>query len=422
MTLLERVEDIREEVIQLRRTIHQNPELAFQERNTTELIRNYLETLDIETAPNGSKTGVIGLLRGAKPGPVLALRADIDALKLTEKTELPFASRQEGVCHACGHDLHTAVLLGTAKLLKGYQAELCGTVKFLFQPAEEGLGGARSMIQNGALENPRPQYILACHTWPEMPGGSIGVRKGAMLGAADTFKITVLGKGGHAAHPHKGIDPVVTAAHIITQLQTISSRRVAPVDPVVVTVGCLSAGTVENIIPNEAVMEGTVRTQNPDTRKQVAEMITQLAEGTARAMGADAKVEYHWGIGPTMCDPELVDQISEAVTEVMGAAKLLQVPVPSMGAEDFACYLEEIPGALFRIGTYDERPESHLALHNPSTLFSEEAIPAGMAAMVGSVFKISGSNMDALLKENECRDAIDLPSSGCGSDALPSGG
>lgn len=398
MTLLERVERIQEEIIQLRRTIHQNPELAFQETDTTQLIRNYLDGLGIENAPNGTSTGVIGLLKGGKPGPVLALRADIDALRLSEKSGLSFASRREGVCHACGHDLHTAVLLGTANILKSCQAELCGTVKFLFQPAEEGLGGARSMIQNGALENPKPQYILACHTWPEMPGGSIGVRKGAMLGAADTFTITVLGKGGHAAHPHKGIDPVVIAAHIITQLQTISSRRIAPVDPVVVTVGHLSAGTVENIIPNEAVMEGTVRTQNPDTRKDVAEMIQQLAEGTAQAMGGEARVEYRWGIGPTMCDPALVDQISEAVTEVMGGDKLLQVPVPSMGAEDFACYLEQIPGALFRIGTYDERPESHLALHNPSTLFSEKAISAGITAMVSSVFKISGSNMGVLLK------------------------
>lgn len=396
MTLLERTEEISEEIIGLRRKIHQNPEISFEEWETTALVRNYLGELGIGIHPNGDRTGVIGILNGRRPGPVVALRADMDALRLTEATDLLFASENPGVCHACGHDIHTAVLLGTAKILSGYREDLCGTVKFLFQPAEEKTGGAVTMIQNGALKDPAVDYILACHTWPEMPAGSIGVRKGAMLGAADSFRITVKGKGGHAAHPHKGIDPVVTAAHIITQLQTVVSRRVAPVDPAVVTVGYLSAGTVSNIIPNEAVMEGTVRTQEPETRKQVAEYIEQLAVGTARAMGADAQVEYTFGVGPTLCDPGLVDLISEAVTEILGPDRLLQVPVPSMGAEDFAFYLEHIPGAMFRLGTYDDRPQSRWALHNPSTLFSEKAIPAGIAAMTASVFRVSGSDMGKL--------------------------
>lgn len=396
MTLVEKVEAYRDEFIGLRRRIHENPELAFQEVETTKLIRDYLEQLGIETYPNGDATGVIGILKGGKPGMVLALRADIDALKLAEKTGLPFASKTEGICHACGHDMHTAVLLGTAKMLSEYREDICGTIKFIFQPAEEGLGGAKSMIANGALENPKPEYILACHTWPEMPAGSIGVRKGAMLGASDTFKITVYGKGGHAAHPHKGIDPVVVSAQIITALQTISSRRVAPVDPIVVTVGHLTAGTVSNIIPNDAVMEGTVRTQSPETREKAAEYLTQISQGVAAAMGAEAKVEYNFGVGPTMNDPYLIDQISEAVTEIMGADKLLQVPVASMGAEDFAFYLEKIPGALFRIGTHDETPESKWALHNPSTLFNEEAIPAGVKAMVASVFKLTGFDLAIL--------------------------
>ena len=396
MTLLEKVKENQEEFIGLRRKIHENPELSFQEKETTKLIRDYLDSIGMENHPNGEQTGVIGILRGKKPGPVLALRADMDALKLTEKSGLPFESKNPGVCHACGHDIHTAVLMGTAKILKSYEDELCGTVKFLFQPAEEGLGGSKSLIANGALKNPDVDYIIGCHTWPEMPAGSIGVRYGTMLGAADSFKITVIGKGGHAAHPHKGIDPVVVSAHIITQLQTIASRRVAPVDSVVVTVGHLTAGTVSNIIPNEAVMEGTVRTQDPDTRKKVAEYIEQLAVGTARAMGADAKVEYQFGVGPTISDSRLVDQVSEAVTELLGSEKLLQVPVPSMGAEDFAFYLEQVPGVFFRLGSYDERPETKWALHNPSTLFSEETIPTGVTAMVGSVFKISGSDMSVL--------------------------
>lgn len=396
MSVRDRVRKNESEFIGIRRKIHENPELSFKEFETTKLIKAYLDDLGIENHPNGEDTGVIGILRGKKDGPVLALRADIDALKLTEKTGLPFASKNEGVCHACGHDLHTAVLLGTAKILKSYEDDLCGTVKFLFQPAEEGLGGSRSMIKNGALKNPVPKYILACHSWPEMPAGSIGVRYGAMLGASDTFKITVTGKGGHAAHPHKGIDPVVVAAYIITELQTIVSRRIAPVDSAVITVGHLEAGTVSNIIPNEAFMEGTVRTQDPTTRKKVAVYMEQLAVGTARAMGADAKVEYNFGVGPTISDHHIVDEISAAVTETLGAEHLLQVPHVSMGAEDFAFYLEKVPGALFRLGTYDDRPESKWALHNPSTLFAEEAIPTGVTAMVASVFKINGCDMSVL--------------------------
>lgn len=396
MTILERIEEKKEEFVGLRRRIHEYPELSMQEIETTKLVREYLDHLRIENYPNGNQTGAVAILKGAKPGPVIGLRADMDALKLTENTNLPFASKNAGVCHACGHDLHTAVLLGTACLLKDYQPELCGTVKFLFQPAEEGYGGAKSMIANGALENPCLDYILACHTWPEMPAGTIGVRKGAMLGASDSFKITVKGRGGHAAHPHKGIDPVVVAAHIITEIQTIVSRRVAPVDPVVITVGHLTAGTVSNIIPGEAVMEGTVRTQNPETRIQVSEYLKQLAVGTAYAMGAEAEVEYDFGYPPTMNDPKVIDWISEAVTEILGPERLLQVPVSSMGSEDFSFYLEKVPGALFRIGTYDETPESKWALHNPAIIFNEQAILTGIAGMVSSVFKISGSDMNVL--------------------------
>lgn len=395
--LLQRIAGIEDEIIGIRRTIHENPETAFEEFETTRLVRTYLDGLGIETRANGDRTGVIGLLRGEKPGPVIALRADMDALKLTERSGLPFASKHAGVCHACGHDIHTSVLLGTAKILAGYQKELCGTVKFLFQPAEEGLSGSCTMIENGALENPKVDKILALHCWPEMPAGSIGVRKGAMLGASDTFRIRVIGKGGHAAHPHKGIDPVVIAAHIITQLQTVASRRIAPTEPVVVTVGHLTAGTVSNVIPDEAVMEGTVRTQSAASRTAVKEIIEQLAAGTARAMGGDAEVSYRFGVGVTSCDGGIVDQISEAVTQVLGADRLLQVPVPSMGSEDFAFYLEKVPGALFRLGTANEQPQSRYALHNAAILFDEKAIPTGIAAMVGSVFELTGSDLSVLL-------------------------
>ena len=243
MTLLEKIEQNKEDLLNIRHQIHRHPETAFEEIETTKLIKKVLDDADIENHPNGDSTGVIGLIHGAKEGPVLAIRADIDALPIKENTGLPFSSEVSGKCHACGHDLHTTVLIGAARLLKEYQNDLCGTIKLIFQPGEEVMTGAAKTIANGALENPKPDFILACHTWPDMPAGSIGVRKGTMLGASDSFKVKVIGKGGHAAHPQKGIDPVVIAAHIITQLQTIVSRRVAAIDPVVVTVGHLEAGT-----------------------------------------------------------------------------------------------------------------------------------------------------------------------------------
>lgn len=398
MTLLEKIEQNKEDLLNIRHQIHRHPETAFEEIETTKLIKKALDDAGIENHPNGDSTGVIGLIHGAKEGPVLAIRADIDALPITENTGLPFSSEVSGKCHACGHDLHTTVLIGAARLLKEYQNDLCGTIKLIFQPAEEVMTGAAKTIANGALENPKPDFILACHTWPDMPAGSIGVRKGTMLGASDSFKVKVIGKGGHAAHPQKGIDPVVIAAHIITQLQTIVSRRVAAIDPVVVTVGHLEAGTAANIIPNEAYFEGTVRTQSNETRNHVAEILKQLAVGTARAMGGDAEVSYTFGVGPTISEDHLVDEISEAVTELLGNDKLLQVPSPSMGSEDFARYLEHIPGAIFRLGTHNDTPESKLALHNASLLFDEKAIPTGVATMVGAAFKITGSDMSVLLK------------------------
>ena len=398
MTLLEKIEQNKEDLLNIRHQIHRHPETAFEEIETTKLIKKALDDAGIENHPNGDSTGVIGLIHGAKEGPVLAIRADIDALPIMENTGLPFSSEVSGKCHACGHDLHTTVLIGAARLLKEYQNDLCGTIKLIFQPAEEVMTGAAKTIANGALENPKPDFIIACHTWPDMPAGSIGVRKGTMLGASDSFKIKVIGKGGHAAHPQKGIDPVVIAAHIITQLQTIVSRRVAAIDPVVVTVGHLEAGTAANIIPNEAYFEGTVRTQSNETRNHVAEILKQLAVGTARAMGGDAEVFYTFGVGPTISEDHLVDEISEAVTELLGNDKLLQVPSPSMGSEDFARYLEHIPGAIFRLGTHNDTPESKLALHNASLLFDEKAIPTGVATMVGAAFKITGSDMSILLK------------------------
>lgn len=395
MSLVKRVHELQDEFITWRRQIHSNPELGFEEFATTRFITEKLEKWGIETCPNGDKTGVIGTLKGELHGTkTIALRADIDALPMIEDTGLDFASKNAGMCHACGHDLHAATLLGTAKMLCEYKKSLAGAVRFIFQPAEETLGGSKSMIGNGALDN--VDCILGAHVWPEVKCGCVGVRKGAMLGASDSFKIVIHGKGGHAAHPHKSIDPVVIGAYIITELQTIISRRVAPLDAAVITIGHLTAGTAFNIIPNDCLLEGTVRSQDSEVRKNLAKYIKDIAEHTAVAMGATAEVDYRFGVPPTVSKDELVDVISDVVTELLGAEHLVLLEQPSMGSEDFAYYLEHVPGVFFRLGSRDERSATRGPLHNPKTLFSEKAIPTGVIIFVGAVFKLTGSDMEVL--------------------------
>lgn len=395
MSLVEKVKGHQDEFISWRRQIHSNPELGFKEFETTRFIKEKLESWGIETRSNGNATGVIGTLEGRKPGTkTIALRADIDCLPMTEKSGLEFASKNPGLCHACGHDLHVATLLGSAYMLSQYKNDLCGAVRFIFQPAEETLGGSLSMIENGALDG--VDCILGAHTWPDVDGGSIGVRKGAIMGASDSFRITVKGKGGHAAHPHRGIDPVVIGAYIVTELQTIVSRRVAPLDSAVITVGHLEAGKVFNVIPEECLLEGSVRSQDQNVRKHLAEWIEDIAVHTAAGMGATAEVDYRFGVPPTVNKDKLVDAISGVVTALLGPDKLVELAQPSMGSEDFAYYLDHVPGAFFRLGTGDDRPGTRSSLHNPEILFSEKAIPAGVVTFVGSVFKLTGSDMNVL--------------------------
>ncbi|MDR1732505.1 MAG: amidohydrolase [Synergistaceae bacterium] len=382
----------------LRRKIHENPELAFEEYETTKLIERELNKYGIETRPNGDKTGVIGLLKGSGKGKVAALRADIDALPVTEMSGLPFASASAGKCHACGHDIHTAALLGAARLLAERRDELHGAVKFLFQPAEESVNGARTMIANGALKNPDVDVILALHTWPDLPIGSVGIRKGAMMAAPDRFRIVIHGKGGHAAHPHKSVDPVVVGASIIMNLQTIVAREISPVDSAVITIGKLAAGTASNVIPPTAELDGTFRTVSKETRLHVRESLERVVTHTALSLRATADVEFFPGGPPLICDDETVDAAADAVRALLGGDTVKELPSPSMGSEDFADYLEHVKGALLRIGTGNQQPESHVALHNPSILFDERAIVTGAIVLAGAAFKLTGSDFDRLFQ------------------------
>ncbi len=388
------MKELEPEYIKIRRYLHQHPELSYNEVNTTEFIKQELTKYGIEVFNNGKFTGVIGVLNGSAPGKTIALRADIDALPVKENTGLEFASVNEGCCHACGHDLHMTTLLAAARLLSKYRHRLQGTVKFFFQPAEEKLGGSETIINNGFLED--VDAIFGIHTWPDVPGGSIGIKKGPMMAGSDSFKITITAPGGHAAHPHKTPDPIAAAAYMITQLQTIVARELNPLDSAVITVGKMTAGTAANIIPSEVVLEGSMRYLLPETRKKIHESIKRIAEGTAISLRVHAETEIISGCGPVIGTDELVNMVELSADKLLGTDKISILPAASMGSEDFSAYLAEKPGAFFRIGTGTDNPNSHLALHNGKLLFSEDAIAAGAVTLCGVAFLFTGSDFSAL--------------------------
>ena len=382
------------EYIKIRRYLHQHPEISYKEFNTTEFIKLELSKYGIEVFNNGNYTGVIGVLKGSFPGKTVALRADIDALPVQENSGLDFASVNEGCCHACGHDLHMTTLLAAARLLSEYKEHLHGTVKFFFQPAEEKLGGSETIINNGFLDD--VDAIFGVHTWPDVPGGSIGIKKGPMMAGSNSFKITITAPGGHAAHPHKTPDPIAAAAYMITQLQTIVARELNPLDSAVITVGKMTAGTAANIIPSEVVLEGSMRYLLPATRQQIHDSIKRIADGTALAMRVSAKTEIIPGCGPVIGTDELVDMIETSAGKLLGSDKINILPTASMGSEDFSAYLAKKPGAFFRIGTGDDRPQTHLPLHNGRILFNESAIAAGAVTFCGAVFLFTASDSSVL--------------------------
>lgn len=382
MTVLKQALAHAEYLTNIRRQLHRHPEIGFEEVETTALIRKELADMKIEMPELATKTGVVGLIRGRKPGngKILALRADIDALPIQEQTGLPYASARPGFMHACGHDGHTAVLLGVAKLLSGMQDQFSGVVKLIFQPAEEQLYGARSMIDAGVLENPKPAMILGLHGGVETPLGKVGIWSGPFMASADQFTVTITGAGGHAGYPHRTKDPLLAAAHTIVGLQSIVSREIDAVDKVVLSVCQMHAGSAFNIIPNEAVVNGSVRCHDPNVREAIPGRIDRIAGGIAEALGCSHKLDYIFGIPGVINDPAVISAFGSAAAAVIGQDNVINLERPLMGSEDFAYFLEKIPtGAIFRLGVGGDKP---LALHNPLFDFPDAAIPTGVAAMV----------------------------------------
>jgi amidohydrolase len=371
-------------LIALRRDLHAHPELAFEEVRTAGVVRRELDRLAIPYRAGVAKTGVVGLIEGGRPGPVLILRADMDALPIAEKATVEWASQNEGLMHACGHDIHTATLIGLAEVLRQLAPQLAGTVKLVFQPAEEAVGGMRAMIAEGLLDNPRVDSALGFHNSPDIPVGRFGYVPGPAMAAADKFEVVVHGVSGHGAHPHNTVDPIVAAAHMITQLQTVVSREVDPMHPAVVTVGAIHGGEAVNIIPDTVVFRGTVRTLHATERDHIEAAIRRLCEGTAATMRARAEVEYVRGVPAVVNDEKLLTATVAAVRHQLG--EVIDQIAPVMGAEDLAVLFEHVPGCHLKIGS--GAPGRRDRLHNSSYTPDEACIGLGIQALARATLEI----------------------------------
>jgi amidohydrolase len=396
-----RVAAIMPQVITWRRDFHQHPELGNHEVRTAKIVADYLRSLGIEVREGVAKTGVVGVLRGGKPGGVVALRADMDALPVTEQVDLPFkstvrstfAGQDVGVMHACGHDAHTAMLMGAATVLAGMRAQLPGTVKFIFQPAEEGpppgeRGGAQVMIEEGALENPAPTAIFGLHVWPE-EAGKLSFKPGAEMSMADGLSIIVKGKQTHGAQPWKGVDPVVVSAEIITALQTITARQTdITLAPAVVTVATINGGVRGNIIPDSVVMTGTIRTFDKAMREDIHLRITRTAELIAQASGATARVDFGKASGslPVFNDPALLTRMTPTIMRVTGGK--VNPNAVWMPSEDYSLYQAKVPGLFLFLGINKPgvKPDDAAANHSPFFFVNEDALPVGVKALAGLAF------------------------------------
>jgi len=398
--LISLIDGVEDKVVEWRRDIHQHPELGNREFRTAALVADHLRSLGIEVQTEVAHTGVIGVLRGAHPGPVVALRADMDALPVTERVDVPFAStvrtvfngQEVGVMHACGHDTHVAMLMGTAEVLANYRENLHGTIKFIFQPAEEGPpegedGGAELMVKEGVLQNPDVDVIFGIHISSLLEIGHIGYGPGGTMASADDFRIVVRGEQTHGAYPWEGVDPIVASAQIITALQTIVSRRMKLIEnPAVVTVGMIQGGVRSNIIPEEVEMMGTLRALHPDDRLAMIDHMHQIIEHTARAMGVEATLTLPVTVSypVTYNDVDLTNQMAPVLQAIAGANNVI-LEKPQMGAEDFSFFAEKVPGLfIFLGGRPSDVPISEAAAHHTPDFFIDDSrLNLGVKAFVG---------------------------------------
>ena len=368
-------------MVALRRDFHRHPELSFQERRTAEIIAERLQKAGLELRTGIAGTGVVGILRGDKPGRTIAWRADIDALPLTEILDVPFRSGTPGVMHACGHDGHTAIAITLAELMAARRAEVPGTAVFIFQPAEELLGGAKPMIEAGVLDNPRVDEIYGLHLTTQDATGSVNVRRGPTMASGDGFTVEVTGKGGHGAYPHLSVDPMTAAAHILIGMQSLVTKEVASRETVVLSVGQIQAGTKNNIIPDKAVMRGTLRTFDFDVREQMLGRLQSFVADMARAYRAEARLDLTMGCPPVVNPDRETDLVHRCAVDELGEAAVTEGP-PVMASDDMSLFLRARPGCYFRVGIAPAhgRPVPH---HAPEFEMNELGLSVGLRVALG---------------------------------------
>jgi amidohydrolase len=383
-TLSPDVQAVFKETVKIRRDLHQHPELGYQEVRTSARVAEILKSLGLEVKTGVSKTGVVGLLQGEHPGKTILLRADMDALPVQEENETPYASQNSGVMHACGHDGHTSMLLMAAKVLAQRRGRLRGNVKFMFQPAEEGPGGAKPMIEAGVLKDPTVEAALGIHLWNDLLLGQIGVQSGPIMASTDQLEIIIRGKGGHGAKPQAAVDPIVAAAHVITALQTLISRERDPLKAVVLSIGAIQGGEAFNVIPSEVKLLGTVRTLSEDLFEAMPGRIERVVQGATAALGAKGEVRYTRLYPSTVNDVGMAGLVEGVATELVGEERIVRHPA-TMGGEDMSFFLNEVPGCYFFIGSSNPDRSLDYPHHHPRFDFDEAALGVGIEMLTRTV-------------------------------------
>jgi len=377
----QKIWEMKDWLVEIRRTIHMHPELMYEEEETAGLVVGHLEKLGLEVKKGVAKTGVVGLLRGAKPGKTVAIRADMDALPIDEANPVPYASKIKGKMHACGHDAHTTILLGVAKFFSAKQDLLSGNIKWIFQPAEEGGAGGKKMTEEGVLENPKVDAIFGAHVFPEISIGQIGINEKEGLAATDRVTFKIVGKGGHGAYPHLSRDPILAAGHLITQIHSIVSRSIHPLDSAVISFGKIEGGTAFNVIPDAVELLATVRSLTPQVRETLKARMEQVAQGVARSFGLECQFHYDYGYPALVNDPKMSHLVASACGKAIGKENVAFLK-PSMGGEDFAYYLQKVPGSFFRLGCRNEAKGFVNPFHNSRFDLDEDVLPFGVEMFV----------------------------------------
>ena len=391
MTILEDAFALKEYTIERRRDFHRHPELGLEEKRTAKIVSDTLTDLGLSVTSGVAETGVVGILEGAAKSPVLLLRFDMDALPIMEETGADYASETPGKMHACGHDSHVAVGLSVAKLLAAKRDEIQGTVKFIFQPAEEGAGGAKLMVDEGIMTDPKPDYALAMHVWNDKPVGWYGLNPGPIMAGAHIFSVKVTGKGGHGASPHQSKDPIVAIAQIVTALQTIPSRNISPLESAVISVCMAEAGTAFNIIPQEGQISGTIRTFKPEVFETVKSRFTQIVENIAEAMGCEAEIMMERVTYPVSNDPKLTALVTDVILEMTPEA-VIDAAYQTMGSEDFSFMIQDTPGCFVMVGSANHEKGLDYGHHHPKFDIDEDCLPYAVALITQSAIQLLKQN------------------------------